>query len=95
MLGIDWAVAKGFDNNGKSYLCAYYTADIEVDPDKMREELSKRLPYYMIPAYYIKIDEVPLKANGKMDRKALPEPDTKNFRSEYIEPSNETEKKLG
>lgn len=94
VLGIDWAAAKGFDNNGKSYLCAYYTADIEVDPDKMREELSKRLPYYMIPAYYIKIDEVPLKANGKMDRKALPEPDTKNFRSEYVEPTNETEKKL-
>ncbi len=94
VLGIKWAAAKGFDNNGKSYLCAYYTEDVEVDSDKMREELSKRLPYYMIPSYYIKIDKVPLKSNGKMDRKALPEPDTKSFKSEYAPPENETQQKL-
>ncbi|HCA55853.1 MAG TPA: hypothetical protein DEO95_10365, partial [Ruminococcaceae bacterium] len=70
VLGISWAAARGFEENGKSYLCAYYIDDVEVDPDKMREELSKRLPYYMIPAYYMKIDKVPLKPNGKMDRKA-------------------------
>ena len=79
VLGIDWAAARGFEENGKSYLCAYYTADVAVDPDVMRTELAKRLPYYMIPAYYIKIDSVPLKANGKMDRKALPKPDASNF----------------
>ena len=94
VLGIEWAAAKGFDDNGQSYLCAYYTADVEVDPDVMREELSKRLPYYMIPSYYIKIDKVPLKPNGKMDRKALPEPDKKDFRSEYEAPTTETEQKL-
>ncbi len=94
VLGIDWAAARGFDDNGKSYLCAYYTADVEVDTDKMREELSKRLPYYMIPAYYMKIDKVPLKPNGKMDRKALPQPDAKDFKTEYIAPTNETEEKL-
>ena len=94
VLGIDWAAARGFDDNGKSYLCAYYTADVEVDSDKMREELSKRLPYYMIPAYYIKIDKVPLKANGKMDRNALPKPDASDFQSDYEPPENEIQKKL-
>ena len=94
MLGIDWAAARGFEDSGKSYLCAYYTADITVDSDYMRTELSKRLPYYMIPAYYIKIDKVPLKANGKMDRKALPEPDAKDFKTEYAAPTNEVEEKL-
>ena len=94
VLGVDWAAAKGFDKNGKSYLCAYYTANVEVDSSYMREQLSKRLPYYMIPAYYIKIDEIPLKPNGKMDRKALPEPDTKNFVTEYAAPENETQEKL-
>ena len=94
VLGIDWAAARGFEESGKSYLCAYYTADVEVDPDKMREELSKRLPYYMIPAYYMKIDKVPLKANGKMDRRALPKPDTSDFKSEYAAPENEIQKKL-
>ena len=94
VLGIDWAAARGFEEAGKSYLCAYYTADVTVDPDKMREELAKRLPYYMIPAYYLKIDSVPLKPNGKMDRKALPKPDTSNFKTKYVAPTNETEEKL-
>lgn len=94
VLGIDWAAARGFEENGKSFLCAYYTADIEVDPDKMREELSKRLPYYMIPAYYVKIDKVPLKPNGKMDRKALPKPDASDFKTDYVAPENETQQKL-
>ena len=94
VLGIDWAAARGFEENGKSYLCAYYTADVEVDADKMREELSKRLPYYMIPAYYIKIDKVPLKANGKMDRKALPKPDASDFKTDYAPPENEIQQKL-
>ncbi len=94
VLGIKWAAARGFDDNGKSYLCAYYTEDVEVNPEHMRNELSKRLPYYMIPAYYIKIDSFPLKANGKMDRKALPKPDTKDFKTDYAAPTNETEEKL-
>ena len=94
VLGIDWAAARGFEENGKSYLCAYYTADVAVDPDVMRTELAKRLPYYMIPAYYIKIDSVPLKANGKMDRKALPKPDASNFQTDYAAPENEIQQKL-
>lgn len=94
VLGISWAAARGFEENGKSYLCAYYTEDVKVDPDYMREEMAKRLPYYMIPAYYMKIDSVPLKANGKMDRKALPQPDASSFKSEYVAPTNEIEEKL-
>ena len=94
VLGISWAAVRGFEENGKSYLCAYYTEDIEVDGDKMRSELSRRLPYYMIPAYYLRIDSVPLKPNGKMDRGALPKPDADDFRTEYVAPANETEAKL-
>ena len=94
VLGIDWAAARGFENGDKSYLCAYYTADVQVDPKHMREELMKRLPYYMIPAFYIKIDKVPLKASGKLDRKALPAPKTEDFRSDYVAPANDVEKAL-
>ena len=93
-LGIDWAAARGFEDGGKSFLCAYYTADITVDTEKLRSEMMKRLPYYMIPAYYIHIDKVPLKANGKLDRKALPKPDVSDFRSDYAAPETETQKAL-
>lgn len=94
VLNIDWAAARGFEENGKSYLCAYFTAQVDIDSDHMREELSKRLPYYMIPSYYIKIDEIPLKKNGKMDRKALPKPDTKDFKTDYAAPRNEIEENI-
>ncbi len=93
-LGIDWAAAKGIEAGGKSYLCAYYTADVKVDAEALRTELLKRLPYYMIPSYYIKIDKIPLKPNGKLDRKALPVPDAKDFASDYAAPTNEIEEKL-
>ena len=94
VLKIKWAAARGFEENGKSYLCAYYTEDVKFDPDKVREQLLKRLPYYMIPAFFMKIDSVPLKANGKFDRKALPKPDSSDFKAKYVAPTNETEKKL-
>ena len=94
VLGIDWAAARGFEEGNKSYLCAYYTADVKVDTDHMRQELMKRLPYYMIPAFYIRIDEIPMKTNGKLDRKALPAPKTEDFRSDYAAPTNDVEEKL-
>ena len=94
VLKVDWAAARGFDEGGKSFLCAYYTADVAVDTEKLRTELMKRLPYYMIPAYYIHIDKVPLKANGKLDRKALPKPDISDFRTDFAAPETETQKAL-
>ena len=94
VLGIDWAAARGFEEQGQSFLCAYYTADVKVDKEEMREELLKRLPYYMIPAYYIRIDEIPMKANGKMDRSALPKPDTKDFANDYVPPETNIQKAL-
>ena len=93
-LGIDWAAARGFDEGGKSFLCAYYTADIEVDTESIRTEMMKRLPYYMIPSYYIHIDKIPLKANGKLDRNALPKPDISDFRTNYAEPETGIQKTL-
>ena len=93
-LGIDWCAARGFEEEGKSYLCAYYTADVQFDPAALRGELMKRLPYYMIPAYFMRIDSVPLKASGKLDRKALPAPDAKDFQSGYVAPTNDTEKAI-
>ena len=93
-LGIDWVAAKGFENGSQSYLCAYYTADVEIDAEKLRAELLKKLPYYMIPSYYIHIDAIPLKPNGKLDRKALPEPEHQDLSAQYAEPTNDTEKAL-
>ena len=90
-LGIDWCAAKGFETDGRSFLCAYYTADVSFDADELRKKLQERLPSYMIPAYFMKIDSVPLKASGKLDRRALPAPDARDFQSRYVAPTNDTE----
>ena len=94
VLGIDWAAAKGFVSDTQAYLCVYYTADVVIDKEYLRSELLKRLPYYMIPSCYVKIDQVPLKANGKLDRKALPEPEHSDSEISYAAPTNDVEKSL-
>ena len=93
-LSIRWVAARGFEEKGKSFLCVYYTEEIDIDKEKLRKELLKRLPYYMIPTYYIKIDEIPLKASGKLDRKGLPKPEISDFSGSFEAPQNEIEKKI-
>lgn len=57
------------ENN--SYLCAYYVSDEELLAADLKQYLGGFLPDYMIPSYYIRLDEVPQTPNGKIDRKAL------------------------
>jgi len=95
VLNLDWCAVRGFEDDEQAFLAAYYTADIpKVDVTSTRELLSRRLPYYMLPQYFIHIDQVPLKATGKLDRKALPKPDTSDYVSDYVAPRNDTEQAL-
>ena len=94
VLGLDWAAVRGFEEGGKNFLCAYYKEDVDFDADAVRAELGRRLPYYMIPSYFLKIEEIPLKPNGKLDRKALPRPEAGSFHSDYTAPETETQKIL-
>ncbi len=74
-------------------LCAYIVSDHEPEAGDMREQLSGQLPDYMIPSYFIRIDNIPLTPNGKIDRHALPEPRVETSEG-YVAPRNDTEKKL-
>ena len=94
ILSIDWCAVRGFVSDEHSFICAYYKDDISFDEDDLRAQLQKRLPYYMIPAYFMKIDSVSVKSNGKMDRNALPKPEIKNIVRTYKEPTTETEAAL-
>ncbi|MDI9508396.1 MAG: amino acid adenylation domain-containing protein [Bacillota bacterium] len=77
------------------FLCAYYVADDEYDVHELREHLLKFLPAYMIPSYFVKLEKIPLTANGKVNRKALPEPKGDIHTGiDYIEPANDIEESL-
>jgi amino acid adenylation domain-containing protein len=89
------------DNTGEygdKYLCAYFVATKRIEAAPLKEYLAGRLPAYMIPAYFLQLEKMPLTLNGKIDRKALPDPKKipgiigwdKNNRL----PENETEEKI-
>jgi len=84
-------------NQNDKYLVGYYIVNPEVDinKNKIRNYLKSKLPQYMIPNYFIEIPEIPTTINGKLDRRALPEP-TENdlIINDYVEAETETEKKL-
>ena len=58
---------------GQDNLCAYFTADTEIDVSALRDELKKHLTHYMVPTAYLQMDEMPVTANGKTDTKRLPD----------------------
>lgn len=60
------------DDEGDSRLAAYVVSDGEIDTDRLREYVRRELPDYMVPDYIVPIDRIPLNANGKLDRNALP-----------------------
>lgn len=67
-------VTASEDNNGIKFLVAYYLGDDQFSNSTLTAFLSRQLPDYMIPAFFIKMDTFPLNTNGKIDRKALPQP---------------------
>jgi fengycin family lipopeptide synthetase D len=98
---IQEAVVTALDDEqtGK-YLAAYLVPDTslgikEFDVSQIREYLQQQLPDYMIPSYFVRLEEIPLTPNGKVDRKRLPEPGTTGFEgSSYQAPRSPVEKKL-
>ena len=62
------------DGAGGSRLVAYVVADERHGPASLRGALEAALPAYMVPGAYVRLERLPLTANGKVDRAALPEP---------------------
>lgn len=94
VLQTEWVGARAFVEEGMSFVCAYYIGEPKIEIDEAKKIIQSKLVPYMVPAFYIKLDQIPLNANGKFSRSSLPKPDFSDYRKEYIEPSNELEKKL-
>ena len=88
----DTAVKDFIDATGQIFLAAYYISDSEKDEKELKKALSLKLPEYMVPEFFVRLEKLPVNANGKLDRAALPKPDIDLRRAEYKAPENERQK---
>jgi amino acid adenylation domain-containing protein len=89
----DAVVVAREDEPGDKRLVAYYTVREEVNETALRAHLLTKLPEYMAPAAWVRLDALPLTPHGKLDQKALPAPQAHAGR-EYEAPVGELESQL-
>ncbi|SES14724.1 non-ribosomal peptide synthase domain TIGR01720/amino acid adenylation domain-containing protein [Lentzea xinjiangensis] len=83
------AVVVARRDDGHQRLVAYVTGAGKAD---LRAWLTERLPEYMVPSAFVELDAIPLNANGKVDRRALPAPDFTEARAEHVAPRTDVER---
>ncbi len=92
----DVTVQPVVNDSGGKELCAY----VVPVPGKtllaqdIKTYVSERKPAYMVPAYVMFLDSIPLTVNAKVDKKNLPKPDKDMLRTEYAPPRNEKERRF-
>jgi amino acid adenylation domain-containing protein len=82
--------------SAQGILTAYITLHEDIETDMLKQLLAIDLPFYMIPQYIVKLEQFPLNVHGKVDRNALPDPETilKQAKDTYVPPGNLMESKL-
>jgi len=86
-------LVKG-DKENEKYICAYVVSEKKLEELDLRGHLKETLPEYMVPAYFVELEKMPLTTNGKLDRRVLPEPNLDKILTEYEAPRNEVEETL-
>ncbi|KNC65376.1 hypothetical protein AC626_23485 [Pseudoalteromonas rubra] len=91
------------DEAGTKRLVAYIRRHFSISDEawtdrdligQCQQQLALQLPDYMVPQTYICIEQWPLTANGKIDKRALPQPDRLAQQAVYVAPANSTEQAL-
>ncbi|HLI94085.1 MAG TPA: amino acid adenylation domain-containing protein, partial [Puia sp.] len=83
------AIVLTWEAEGSQNLVAYYVSEGEIQTDGLRLFLSARLPDYMLPAFFVRVERMPLTTNGKLDKKALPAPQRTPIIAEEVSTAEE------
>lgn len=78
------------ESDGEEQLCAYYTASERIPTAQIKSYMKKILPYYMVPNYFVRLEEIPHTINGKVNRNLLVPPQTAQ-QEERVLPQTENE----
>ncbi len=100
--GLEDIMARGFQDATRAYTAVYFLEKEAAEKGLWDGKhfsidwstLTKHLPYYMLPSYFVNLTHFPTNANGKFVRKDLPAPDHNNSTSEYVKPVNSLQEKL-
>ncbi|WP_139158740.1 non-ribosomal peptide synthetase, partial [Pseudoalteromonas amylolytica] len=99
--GVDSALVMAKELAGAQQLVGYIQANGALDEAgqrqlvaQVKESLANCLPDYMVPSVLMVVNTWPLTANGKIDKKALPQPDGSVLQGEYVGPCSEAEDSL-
>lgn len=87
------ATVQAMEINGEKNLVAYYVSVSDIDASELARYLGEKLQPYMIPSFFIRMDELPVTANGKLATGLLPLPKPGDDKK-HIPPSNAIEEQL-
>ena len=73
-------------------ICAYIVSDESIDIEAIKAQLNKQLPEYMVPAYIMQVESLPVSQSGKLNKRALP--DIKVDSKDYVAPRNDMEQTI-
>ena len=80
------------NDNGEKQLCCYLTSSLGINIKDIKKYLNRKMPEYMIPSYFVRLDSIPYTANGKVDVLNLPEPSKDDsVTNVYVAPRSEVE----
>ncbi|MGB9977985.1 amino acid adenylation domain-containing protein [Methanobacterium sp.] len=94
-VGIKSAFALVKTVRDTEHICAYFTEDQEVDASDLRNTLVNKLPAYMVPSYFVRMDSFPMTPNGKTDLKNFPDPEESHYGlDEIVAPETDLERDI-
>lgn len=82
------------EHSGYPVICAYYVPAEPISEVKLRAFLSKALPAFMLPSFFIPLDAMPLTPNGKIDARKLPVPETVSGQELFPSSENDVEEQV-
>lgn len=90
----DAVVVEYEDAYNNKNLCAYIVLKSSMNMNDLRSFLSRKLPVYMVPGFFVEVEHIPLTLNGKINKKALPSPKEGLLEDHYSAPRNQVEEIL-
>lgn len=87
------AITIHYDKTEEKSIVAYVVSEQTLNLNDVKAKVSQKLPKYMIPAYFVQIDKIPITRNGKLDKRSLPEI-VMTSNKEYVAPETTYEKML-